>query len=164
MSSLRASASAWFRTLEGPLLAARNDAAVPMLTNPALASADPAAVKLPQSAPTGPTNWAAPPLSVNVWPQRVTDALAMRPATAGPAKGAESKERAATIQSPAIARRRYVSTLVLLEVAGLSPAAVDEQSPPTVGIRLKFMTMPPSRIASPIWTALVAGRSQVGGP
>src|SRR4029453_1896921 len=127
MSSLRASASAWFRTLETPVLCTRNDAAVPMLTNPALASADPAAVKLPQSAFTGPTNAAALPLLAPVWPQRVTAALVMRPATAGPAKGGESKEMAATIQSLAITRR-CVSTLVLLEVDGLSPAAV-ERSP-----------------------------------
>src|SRR4029434_9969287 len=129
MSSLRASATAWFRTLEAPVLCTRNDAAVPMLANPALASADPAAVKLPQSALTGPTNVAALPLSVSVWPQRVTAALVTRPATAGPAKGGESKEMAATIHSLAITRRRYVSTFVLLEVAGLSPAAVDERSP-----------------------------------
>src|SRR4029453_171843 len=82
MSSLRASGTAWFRTLEAPVLCTRNDAAVPMLANPALASADPAAVKLPQSALTGPTNVAALPLSASVWPQRVTAALGARPATA----------------------------------------------------------------------------------
>src|SRR6185503_17814119 len=138
MSSLCASATAWFRTLEGPVLCTRNNASVPMVTNPALAFADPAAVKLPQSALTGPTNVAALPLSASVWPQRVTAALVMRPATAGPgpAKSGESKETAATIQSLAITRRPYVSTFVLLEVAGLSPVALDERSH-SIGLRFR---------------------------
>src|SRR4029450_5907874 len=91
MSSLRAYAVASFRTLEGPVPCTRNDAAVPMLVNPALASAAPAAVKLPQSALTGGTNVAALPLSASVWPQRETAALVMRPATAGPAQGGGRK-------------------------------------------------------------------------
>src|SRR5262245_21647250 len=115
MSWLRASASAWFRTLEVPVLCTRNDAAVPMLTNPALASADPAAVKLPQLAPTGPTNTAALPLSASVSPQRVMLATVERSAPAGPAKSRVSEEMAATIQSLAILHRRYVSTFVLLD-------------------------------------------------